>query len=125
MTSGATRCGRTMNRCRMGSRRAGAKLQIPTTKLQGNSKSQAPSSNRVQTRAGLQSSRGFPIKLEPPYVGSYNFMARCRGKFKRRFVGGTKGDSVRGRIFRGYRASGGVEAGAGEALPRTGFGDDR
>jgi hypothetical protein len=49
----------------------------------------------------------------------------CRGKFKRRFVAGTKGDSVRGRIFRGYRASGGVEAGAGEALPRTGFGDDR
>src|ERR1043166_9283376 len=53
------------------------------------------------------------------------FLRGCRGKFKRRFVGGTKGDSVRGRIFRGYRASGGVEAGAGEALPRTGFGDDR
>src|ERR1044071_9364245 len=66
-----------------------------------------------------------PSRMGQPSRHRQEIPAHCRGKFKRRFVGGTKGDSVRGRIFRGYRASGGVEAGAGEALPRTGFGDDR
>src|ERR1051325_1530621 len=66
----------------------------------------------------------WPCDILSPSAKEINTeFAACRGKFKRRFVGGTKGDSVRGRIFRGYRASGGVEAGAGEALPRTGFGE--
>ena len=47
----------------------------------------------------------------------------CRREFKRRLVGGTKGDWFRGSVLRGSRAIGGQGAWEGRRRPRTAFPD--